>query len=57
MNKNTKLIIEKCLNDKIEELRLIVKTEMKNLSITQLETFNNMISDLEYAKTELKGDK
>ena len=57
MNKEAKMIIENCIDEKIEELRLIVKTELKNLSLTQLETFNNMIADLEYAKTELKGDK
>ena len=56
MNKEAKMIIENCIDEKIEELRLIVKTELKNLSLTQLETFNNMIADLEYAKTELKGD-
>jgi len=57
MNTNAKLIIEKCLDDKIEEYRLIVKSDLAKLSIAQLESFNNKIADLEYAKQQLKGDK
>jgi hypothetical protein len=57
MNTNAKLIIEKCLDDKIEEYRLIVKSDLAKLSIAQLELFNNKIADLEYAKQQLRGDK
>ncbi len=57
MNTDAKLIIEKCLDDKIEEYRLIVKSDLAKLSIAQLELFNNKIADLEYAKQQLKGDK
>ena len=57
MNTDAKLIIEKCLDDKIEEYRLIVKSDLAKLSIVQLESFNNKIADLEYAKQQLKGDK
>jgi len=57
MNKDATLIIEQCLDEKIEEYRLILKSDLAKLSLYQLETFNNKIADLEYAKSQLKGDK
>jgi len=57
MNKDATLIIEQCLDEKIEECRLILKSDLAKLSLSQLETFNNKIADLEYAKSQLKGDK
>ena len=57
MRNDAKDIIRKCLNDKIDEDCLIIKTDMKKLSLSQLENLNHMISDLEYAKTQLEGDK
>jgi len=57
MRNDAKDIIRKCLNDKIDEYCLIIKTDMKKLSLSQLENLNHMISDLEYAKTQLEGDK
>lgn len=57
MKNDAKDIIRKYLYDKIDEYALIIKTDIKKLSLSQLEDLNNRIADLNYALKELEGDK
>lgn len=57
MKKDAVDIILNCLQEKLEDLRLTMRMDLKKMSLSQIEQFNNKIYDLEYAIKELKGDK
>ena len=57
MKKDAVDIILNCLLEKLEDLRLTLRMDLKKMTLFQIEQFNNKIYDLEYAIKELKGDK
>jgi len=57
MKKDAVDIILNCLLEKLEDLRLTLRMDLKKMTLSQIEQFNNKIYDLEYAIKELKGDK
>ena len=57
MKKDAVDIILNCLQEKLEDLRLTIRMDLKKMTLSQIEQFNNKIHDLEYAIKELKGDK
>jgi len=57
MKKDAVDIILNCLQEKLEDLRLTLRMDLKKMTLSQIEQFNNKIYDLEYAIKELKGDK
>ena len=56
MKNDAKDIIRRCLNDKIDEYTLIIKMDMKKLTLNQTDDLNCRIADLEYARTQLEGE-
>jgi hypothetical protein len=57
MNNYNKDVIRRCLNEKIEEYCLIIKSDMKKMTLAQIEDLNNRIADLETAREELEGER
>ena len=57
MKKDTVDIIMNCLQEKLEDLRLTLRMDLKKMTLSQIEQFNNKIQDLEYAVKELKEIK